>query len=301
MLSNSNDNSNKKEESIIQNIRTSQFHAFFGTKNAHFKNMIIDGIEQGESIFNECRNITIEDTNIVLKYCVWNCYNINLYKTTFDVNSDSSIWYCENIEIISCKINNIKACRNCSNLTLKDCIINSENFGWKCKGVKIINCKFSGVTSFFDCSNITIDSTEFNAKYIFQYSDNVKILNCTLDTKDCFWNTKNIYCKNCKFIGQYLGWYTENCLLENCEIDGDAPFCYCKKLKLINCTMPNCEWSFEYSDIDADIKGHIKSIRNIMSGKAVVDSLGEYIQEEQVRECKGIVEIRHKEEKNENK
>ena len=296
MSSNSTNNNKKQEETVIQNIQTGQERAFYGSKNVHFKNITIDGIEQGESAFKECRNITVEETNIVLKYCVWHCHNITLYKTVIDVNSRASIWYCENIEIINCKLNGVKACRNCSNLTLKDCIINSDDFGWKAEGVKIINCKISGVTPLLDSSNVTVDGAEFTAKYIFQYSDNIKMTNTTIDTKDCFWHAKNVYCKNVKFVGEYLAWYSENCVFENCEINSIQPLCYCKKLKLINCTMPNCNLAFEYSDVDADIKGHIDSIRNVLSGKIVVDSLGEYVQDEHVLDCKGVIEIRPKEE-----
>ena len=296
MSSNSTNNNGKQEETVIQNIQTGQERAFYGSKNVHFKNITIDGIEQGESAFKECRNITVEETNIVLKYCVWHCHNITLYKTVIDVNSRASIWYCENIEIINCKLNGVKACRNCSNLTLKDCIINSDDFGWKAEGVKIINCKISGVTPLLDSSNATVDGAEFTAKYIFQYSDNIKMTNTTIDTKDCFWHAKNVYCKNVKFVGEYLAWYSENCVFENCEINSIQPLCYCKKLKLINCTMPNCNLAFEYSDVDADIKGHVDSIRNVLSGKIVVDSLGEYVQDEHVLDCKGVIEIRPKEE-----
>ena len=60
--------------------------------------------------------------------------------------------------------------------------------------------------------------------------------------------------------------------------------------------MSNSNLSFEYSDVDADIKGHVDSIRNVLSGKVVVDSLGEYVQDEHVLECNGVVEIRKKEE-----
>jgi len=296
MSFNSTNNNGKQEETVIQNIQTGQERAFYGSKNVHFKNITIDGIEQGESAFKECRNITLEETNIVLKYCVWHCHNITLYKTVIDVNSRASIWYCENIEIINCKLNGVKACRNCSNLTLKDCIINSDDFGWKAEGVKIINCKISGVTPLLDSSNVTVDGAEFTAKYIFQYSDNIKMTNTTIDTKDCFWHAKNVYCKNVKFVGEYLAWYSENCVFENCEINSIQPLCYCKKLKLINCTMPNCNLAFEYSDVDADIKGHVDSIRNVLSGKIVVDSLGEYVQDEHVLDCKGVIEIRPKEE-----
>ena len=139
MSSNSTNDAVKKEEAIIQNIQTGQNRAFYGSKNVHFKNITIDGIEQGEGAFAECRNITIEDTHIFLNYSLWHCYNIALYKIILEPNTRSSIWNCQNIEIVNCKINTVKGCRNCSNITLKDCIINSEDFGWKCEGVKIIN------------------------------------------------------------------------------------------------------------------------------------------------------------------
>ena len=301
MSTNTTNIEGKKEEAIIQNIKTGQDHAFYGSKNVHFKNITIDGIGPGDSFFNESRNITIEDSYIILKYCVWQCHNVILLKTIFDVNCRSSIWYCENIEIVNCKINSVKACRNCSNLKLKDCIINSNDFGWKCDGVTIINCKISGDTTFLDSSNLKVDGSEFDAKYMFQYSDNIKFLNSTINSRDCFWHTKNVYCKNCKLIGVFLGWYSENCIFENCHIEGDMPLCYCKKIKLINCTTSKCTWAFEYSEIDGDIKGHIESIRNFQSGKVVVDSLGEYIEADQVRECKGVIEIRPKEDEQEKK
>ena len=299
MSTNLNIDFGKKEEEVIQNIQTGQFRAFYGSKNSQFKSITVDNKELSESVFVECQNITIEDTNINLNYCVWSCHNISLSKTIFHANTRSSIWYCENIEIVNCKINSVKACRNCSNITFKDCIINSEDFGWKCECVKIINCKISGITPFFDNSNVIVDGTEFNTKYMLQYTDNIQMLNSNVDSKDCFWHAKNVYCKNCKLIGMYLAWYSENCLFENCHIDSIMPFCNCKKLKLINCTMPNCDGAFENSEVDADIKGHLNSIRNFLSGKIIVDSIGEIIKDEQVVESKGIVEIRPKEEEQE--
>ena len=301
MSANTTDNAGKKEEAIIQNIQTGEYRAFYGSKNVQFRNIIIDGIEQGEGAFVECCNINLEDTKIFLNYTLWHCHNLSIYKSLFDPKTRSSMWYCENIEIVNCKINTVKACRNCSNLSLKDSIINSEDFGWKCEGINIINCKISGINSFLDSSNVIADEAGLNGKFMFQYSDNIKMLNTIVDSKDCFWHGKNIYCKNCQFVGEHLGWYSENCIFENCHIDSIRPFCYCKKLKLINCTMSKCPGSFEYSDVNADIKGHVDSIKNLLSGKVVVDSLGEYIHDEQIRECKGIIEIRPKEEKPEKK
>ena len=122
MSTNNSNDVGRKEDTVVQNIQTGQERAFYGSKNVHFKNITIDGIEQGESAFKECSNITIEDSNIILKYCVWHCHNITLIRTILDANSRASIWYCSNIEIINCKLNNVKVCRNCTNLTLKDCV-----------------------------------------------------------------------------------------------------------------------------------------------------------------------------------
>ena len=81
---------------------------------------------------------------------------------------------------------------------------------------------------------------------MLQYTDNIQMLNSNVDSKDCFWHAKNVYCKNCKLIGMYFAWYSENWVFENCHID----------------TMPNCDGAFENSEVDADIKGHLNSIRN---------------------------------------
>ena len=92
--------------------------------------------------------------------------------------------------------------------------------------------------------------------------------------------------------GEYLAWFSEGLTLIDCKIIGTQPLCYCKNLKLINCTMEDCDLSFEYSDVDADVKGHIVSVKNPKSGKIVADSVGEIIFEDAVMETDGQVIIR---------
>ena len=83
--------------------------------------------------------------------------------------------------------------------------------------------------------------------------------------------------KNCVIKGEYLAWYAEDITFENCLIVGTQPLCYCKNLKLINCKMVDCDLSFEYSDVDADVIGEITSVKNPKSGKIVADGYGEII------------------------
>ena len=92
--------------------------------------------------------------------------------------------------------------------------------------------------------------------------------------------------------GEYLAWFSEGLTLINCEISGTQPLCYCKDLRLINCRMEGTDFSFEYSDVDADVRSGILSVKNPRSGRIVADSVGEVIWGDAVMECSGEVIIR---------
>lgn len=57
--------------------------------------------------------------------------------------------------------------------------------------------------------------------------------------------------------------------------------------------------AFEYSDVEADVRGHIVSVKNPKSGTITADSVGGVICENPVMECSGKVVLREK--KNESK
>src|SRR5574344_463053 len=133
-----------------------------------------------------------------------------------------------------------------------------------------------------------------NGKYSFQYMSNLHITNSKLDTKDSFWHSKNVLVEDSIVKGEYLGWFSENLTLKNCKIIGTQPLCYCKNLKLINCTMENADFAFEYSEVDADIKGFVISVKNPKSGNITVDGVGQIIMEDAVMETNGKVIVREK-------
>ncbi|CDC18155.1 putative uncharacterized protein [Clostridium sp. CAG:306] len=134
-----------------------------------------------------------------------------------------------------------------------------------------------------------------SGKYSFQYMKNLHISNSNLDTKDAFWHSKNIVVENSIVKGEYLGWFSDNLTLINCKIIGTQPLCYCKNLKLINCTMENTDLAFEYSDVEADIKGSIDSVKNPKSGKITADSIGNIVLEDSVMTCKANILVRQNE------
>ena len=119
-----------------------------------------------------------------------------------------------------------------------------------------------------------------------------KITDSVLDTKDAFWHSKNVTVKNCVVKGEYLAWFSQGLTLINCRISGTQPLCYCRDLTLIDCEMTGCDLSFEYSDVQASINGHIDSVKNPRSGSITADSIGEVIWEDAVMPCDAQVIVR---------
>jgi len=60
----------------------------------------------------------------------------------------------------------------------------------------------------------------------------------------------------------------------------------CKDLRLMDCTMEDCDLSFEYSDVQAEIIGKVDSVKNPLSGRIVADSFGEIITDGSVKDCR---------------
>ena len=80
--------------------------------------------------------------------------------------------------------------------------------------------------------------------------------------------------------------YENSCglTLINCHIAGTQPLCYCKNLKLVNCTMENTDLSVEYSEVEADVTGDILSVKNPHAGHICADHIGQIILEDSVME-----------------
>ena len=178
------------------------------------------------------------------------------------------------------------------NVELTDCDIVSQEFGWKCNGIRLAYSSITSEYLFFDSRDVTLDRVKMKGKYSFQYMENLTIRNCYLDTKDAFWHSKNVTVVNSTVKGEYLAWFSEDLTLVNCHIIGTQPLCYCKNLKLINCTMEETDLSFEYSDVEATVNGHIISVKNPRSGIITTDSVGEVIFGDAVMDCTGQVIIR---------
>ncbi len=276
----------------IENQTFDEERSLYNLKNTQVVNCTFAGIVDGESVIKEGRNYEVIDCSFSLRYPMWHARKFSLVNSSLDEKTRAPLWYSDNGRIENCKIDGIKCLRECKKVSISNSQIKSPEFGWRCKNIDIKNSKIDSMYFLFETNNVVIDNIEMMGKYSFQYMKNLSIKNSKLDTKDAFWHSKNITVENSIVKGEYLGWFSEDLTLINCKITGTQPLCYCKNLKLINCEMVDCDLSFEYSDVVADIKGHITSVKNPKSGTITADSIGEIIREDAAKKCNGEIIIR---------
>lgn len=248
-----------------------------------------DGPADGESALKECRRFTATACGFRLRYPLWHCHDFTIDDCRLSESCRAALWYDTNGTIQNSELNGIKALRECQRITVKGCKSCSEELGWKCKELTLIDSEFNSQYFLLMSQGVTMRNCKMRGKYSFQYITDSIIENCELDTKDAFWHAKNVTVKNCFVKGEYLAWYAENITFDHCVIEGTQPLCYCKGLRLIDCKMNGCDLSFEYSDVQANIIGHIDSVKNPLGGTITADSIGEIIFGDAVMDCKGVV------------
>ena len=279
-----------------QQITGKQFdeeRALYYLQHTDVVDCIFAGPADGESVLKEARDVGVKNCSFSLRYPLWHVQGFKMECSARDELTRAAIWYACDGEITDSALGGIKAVRECRNISISGSKIVSQEFGWKCSGISLKDSSVTAEYLFLDSRDVKLENVQMKGKYSFQYMDNLEIRDSYLDTKDAFWHSKNVTVVNSTLKGEYLAWFSENLTLMNCHIIGTQPLCYCKGLKLVNCTMEGTDLSFEYSEVEATITGHVDSIKNPKSGHITVDSVGEVIMtDDVVMECEGEVHIR---------
>ena len=276
-------------------IKGKQFdeeRALYHLTHGEVTDCVFAGPADGESVLKEARDMKLVNCSFSLRYPLWHVEGFTLDRVSMDEKTRAAIWYAKDGTITDSNLGGIKAVRECENFEIRNTTILSQEFGWKSKNITLADCDLTAEYVFFDSRDVKLDRVRMKGKYSFQYMENLEINDSYLDTKDAFWHSKNVTVRNSTVKGEYLAWFSEGLTLINCHIIGTQPLCYCKNLTLINCTMEGTDLSFEYSDVQADVVGHIDSVKNPRSGVITADSVGEIILGDAVMECTGKVCIR---------
>ncbi len=73
---------------------------------------------------------------------------------------------------------------------------------------------------------------------------------------------------------EYIGWNSEKIAFVRCTIESLQGFCYINGLKLVDCRLPGTTLAFEYSTVDAEVRGEIASVLDPAGGLIKADSIG---------------------------
>lgn len=258
----------------IEGRRFDEERALYHLTDARVENCTFAGPADGESALKESRNIAVNGCHFSLRYPLWHARGFELTDSALDGGTRAPIWYASDGLIRGCTIEGVKCVRECSAIRVENCRVTSPEFGWKSRGLTLRDSEFHSEYFLLDSSGLELDHVELHGKYSFQYTQNVVVRRSVLDTKDAFWHSKNVTVEDSEVRGEYLGWYSDGLTLVRCHIVGTQPLCYCTNLRLIDCTMEGTDLAFEYSDVEATVRGRIESIRSPRSGHITAGSIG---------------------------
>ncbi len=273
----------------IENETFEEERALYHVKDADVAFCRFEGAKDGESAMKEGRNLNVRSCHFALRYPLWHVEGLSMKDCEMTDTCRAALWYDDKVKIFDCRLGGIKALRECRRVVLAGCEVRSPEFGWKSADVMVRDSSIESEYAFLEGKRIAAEHLEFSGKYSFQYVEQATIKNSRLHTKDAFWHSKNVTVADSLVEGEYLGWYAENLTFIRCHIKGTQPLCYCKNLRLIDCTMEDADLAFEYSDVRAQVKGKILSVKNPIKGRIEADGFGEIILSDSV--CKTRAKI----------
>lgn len=246
----------------------------FASHDLHIDNVTI---LDGESAVKECSNIVATNCRFIGNYPFWHVHGFTIRDCHFEAGGRSALWYSDHLTMRDTVVDAPKMFREMSELDIENVTLNdADEVFWRCRGIRARNIRLhDGTYPFMFSRDIYVDGIESDSKYVFQYVRNAEIHNARITTKDAFWEVENVTIYDSELDGEYLGWHSRGLKLVNCHISGEQPLCYADNLTLVNCTFdPACDRAFEYSTLDADIRGAITNIKNPRSGRILADSVG---------------------------
>ena len=261
----------------------------FATHDLRLENVTIT---DGESAIKQCQNMEASGCKFYGKYPWWHVDGAVIEKCYFAEGPRSAIWYTNDLVMRHCRIDGPKFFREMKNVELEDVeITDADETFWRVDGLRLKKVRLHGGTyPFMFSQNIYVDGLESDSKYVFQYCKNVEIHHANILTKDSFWECENVSIYDSVLDGEYLAWHSKNVRLVNCHLAGEQLLCYTQDLVLENCTFDAmCDRVFEYTTVEADIRGHIEHIKNPTSGHILADSIGSITIDEHVRQPNNCV------------
>ena len=281
------------ENTIVSQMKLTGERALFAAENITVRDSVF---EDGESPLKESSNIRVEGCIFRWKYPMWYSKQVTVEGSTLLDTARSGIWYTRGISLTDCTVDAPKTFRRSSEITLTRVDLNrAQETMWSCSDISMTDVNAVGDYFCMNSSDIVADNLTVSGNYAFDGCRNLTVKNSRLISKDAFWNCENVRVENSLIIGEYLGWNSKNVTLVNCTLESNQGLCYMEGVTLFNCKLINTDLAFEYSMVDAEVRSHIISVKNPLSGRIVADSIGQIIHEPgRVDTAKTEIKVRDK-------
>lgn len=269
----------------MQTIKDQEFggeRPLFASRDLRLEHVTI---HPGESALKACQNIEAEECTFEGKYPFWHVDGFRIHKCLFRPGARAALWYSRGLVMTDTLVEAPKMFREMQDLTLEHVRIpDAQETFWSCAGVRLRDVEVANADYLFMHSrDIDIAGYRQHGNYSFQHCQNITIRNAEIHSKDAFWETDNVTIYDSTIVGEYLGWHSRGLRLINCHLGGTQPLCYAENLELLNCTFDeDADLAFEDSSLQADIRGHITSVKNPRTGRIAADSYGEVILDEHI-------------------
>ena len=257
---------------IVQQLFTGE-RSLFGARDTEIE---YSTFSDGESPLKESHNIKLYNCLFRWKYPLWYSSDIEMSECTLFDNARAGIWYTDNISIKNTTIEAPKTFRRSSGISLEHVTIpNAAETLWNCRNIKMNNVVVRGDYFAMNSQEISASDFDLTGNYSFDGCADVEITNAKIISKDCFLNCENVTVRDSFISGEYVGWNAKNVTFENCTIESLQGLCYMDGVVLKGCRLVNTNLAFEYSVVDAEIKGSIDSVFNPSAGYITADRIDE--------------------------
>lgn len=249
----------------------------FGTHDALLDHVVI---HPGESALKQCARLEAAHCEFNGKYPFWHNEDCLIHHCLFHEGARAAIWYSKRLTMRDSLVEAPKMFRDMQGLSVQRVRMpHALETLWNCTDVCLDDVQIDrGDYLLMHSSGIRADKLMLNGNYSFQYCRDVVVRDSVLHSKDAFWNTENVTVYDSVLDGEYLGWHSRNLRLVRCRIAGTQPLCYATDLVLEDCELaPDCDLAFEYSSLQATVRGRIHSIKNPAAGCISADEVGEVI------------------------
>lgn len=201
--------------------------ALWYSEKGQIRNCKVHGVKA----LRECRDIHIEDTDIISTEFGWKCHNISISNSNLtseyaffetddgkirklSMKGKYSFQYTSHFEITDSVLDTKDAFWHANDITVKDCTIRGEYLGWYSTDLKLIRCKIIGTQPLCYCKrlyledctmegcDLSFECSDVNAS-VFGKIDSVKNPKTGIITADSFGEIlidKPVYETDCKVL-----------------------------------------------------------------------------------------------------